>query len=93
MESPYLAALRKRVDAARQLQADMAKYQDWLDGEVKDCQVNFRLAKADLMRLKAMAQSRNMKYQTWLREIIKREIRSDEDDSQPLKGVRVRKPY
>jgi predicted DNA binding CopG/RHH family protein len=92
MESPYLNALRKRVEKARQLQADMAKYEDWLDVEAKDCQVNFRIAKADLMKLKALARARNMKYQTFVREIIKREIQSDVGGP-PLQGARVRERY
>jgi predicted DNA binding CopG/RHH family protein len=93
MESLYLTELRKRIEAARQLQADKAKYDDWIDGEAKDCQVNFRIAKADLVRLKALARARNMKYQTCLREIVKREIQLDEGNGQPLKAARVRQPY
>jgi hypothetical protein len=93
MESSYVAEMRKRVDAARRLQADMAKYDEWLDGEVKDCSVNFRIAKSDLVKLKALARARNMKYQTCLREIVKREIELDEGGGQPLRGLQVRKPY
>jgi predicted DNA binding CopG/RHH family protein len=93
MESAYATEMRKRVEAARVLQADMAKYDEWLDGEVKDCTVNFRIARSDLAKLKALARSRNMKYQTCLREIVKREIQSDEDGGLPLKALRVRKPY
>ena len=93
MESAYITEMRKRVEAARRLQADMAKYDEWLDGEVKDCTVNFRIGKSDLMRLKALARSRNMKYQACLREIIQREIQRDGGDGQTLQGARVRKPY
>jgi predicted DNA binding CopG/RHH family protein len=93
MESLYVTEFRKRVEAARQLQADMAKYNEWLDGEVKDCQVNFRITKADLMRFKALACSRDMKYQTLLREMIRREIQTDEGSGQPLKAARVTEPY
>jgi predicted DNA binding CopG/RHH family protein len=92
METAYAKEMRKRVEAARQLRADMAEYDAWLDGEVKDCTVNFRIAKSDLVKLKALARSRNMKYQTCLREIVKREIQSD-IGGQPLKGGRVRERY
>ena len=93
MESPYMADLRKRVKAARQLQADLVKYDAWIDGELKDCQVNFRLAKADLMRLKSMARARNMKYQTFLREIIRKALHPDESADLQSRSVRVRDPY
>ena len=95
MESSYVTDMRKRVEAARRLQAEMAEYDEWLDGEVKDCTVNFRIARTDLAKLKALARSRNMKYQTCLREIIKREIRMDEGggEGQSLKAGRVRRPY
>ena len=92
MESSYVFEMRKRVEAARRLQADMAKYDEWLDGEAKECTINFRIAKSDLMKLKALARSRNMKYQPCLREIIKREIELDEGGA-PHRAARVRKPY
>jgi predicted DNA binding CopG/RHH family protein len=63
-----------------------------LDGETKDCTINFRIAKADLMKLKALARARNMKYQACLREIIKREIQADLGGP-PLQGARVRERY
>ena len=93
MESIYITALRKRIDAARQLQADVAKYADWLDGDLKDCQINFRISKSDFAKLKTLARSRNMKYQTCLREIIKREIELDEGGGRPLKAARMTNPY
>jgi predicted DNA binding CopG/RHH family protein len=93
MESAYVTEMKKRVEAARLLKADMAKYEEWLDGEVKDCTVNFRIAKSDLAKLKALAHARNMKYQTCLREIVKRELQSDMVGGSPFKAMRVRKPY
>jgi predicted DNA binding CopG/RHH family protein len=93
MESSYVTEIKKRVEAARQLKADMAKYDEWLDGEVKDCTVNFRIAKSDLAKLKAIARARNMKYQTCLREIVKREIQSEMGGEPPLFAMRVGKPY
>jgi hypothetical protein len=93
MESAYVTEMRKRVEAARLLKADMAKYDEWLDGEVKDCTVNFRIAKSDLAKLKALARARSMKYQTCLREIVKREIQSDTGGEPPFIGMRVGNPY
>ncbi|MBW8889258.1 MAG: hypothetical protein JF616_16005 [Fibrobacteres bacterium] len=93
MESSFTTEMRRRVELARRLQEDVAKYDEWLDGEVKDCTVNFRIAKSDLIKLKTLARSRNMKYQTCLREIIKREIELDEGSGQALKAARARRPY
>lgn len=93
MDSAFMAEMRKRVEAARRLHADMAKYEEWLDGDLKDCTINFRIAKSDLIRLKTLARARNMKYQTCLREIIKREIELDEDNRGLSKAARVRRPY
>jgi len=93
MESSFMTEMRKRVELARQLQEDMAKYDEWLDGEVKDCTINLRIAKSDLIKLKTLALSRSMKYQTCLREIIKREIQLDEGGGRPLKAARMTRPY
>jgi predicted DNA binding CopG/RHH family protein len=78
-ESPYVIALRKRIEEARRLQEDLAKYQGWLDAEAKDCQVNFRIGKGDLMKLKSLAKAKHVRYQTCLREIVRRELILEEE--------------
>lgn len=87
MESQYLLEMRKRVEEARRLQEDMAKYRGWLNAEAKDCQINFRIGRRDLMKLKSLAKSKNMRYQTYLREIVRREFILEEEHGA---GIRTR---
>ena len=91
-DSPYLDALRRRVRNARRIHADMAKYDEWLQGSVKTAQVNFRISKADLTAFKALARGQGRKYQTMLAELIRREIDAAEGGG-ILEGARVREPY
>lgn len=77
MKSHFLEETRKRIEDARRLRSEEAELEEWLDGEALDSQVNFRISKADLIKLKSLARVRNMRYQTYLREIIRREIRQE----------------
>jgi predicted DNA binding CopG/RHH family protein len=89
-DSAFVAALRKRVEEARRLHAEFAKYQDWLGTEAKDCQINFRIGREDLMKFKSLARAKNMRYQTYLREIVRREIMLEEEYGAGIMPVRNR---
>lgn len=52
---------------------------EWRRSEVKDCMIAFRISGTDLMKLKALARMQGKKYQTYLGEILKREIHAQED--------------
>ena len=77
--SPYLAALRRRVDEAKRLRAEMETYSIWMDGDAKDAQINFRIGRNDLMKLKGLARINGLRYQTYLRNLIRREIGREEE--------------
>lgn len=58
---------------------EIQRYFEWRKAELKDCQIALRISGTDLMKLKALARMQGKKYQTYLGEILKREIHSQED--------------
>lgn len=96
-DSPYLDALRKRVETARQLHTEMEMYDEWTAGAAKTAQVNFRISKGDLAAFKALARAQGKRYQTLLVDLIRREIGSEGGRGRgkggSLKAVRVTEPY
>jgi predicted DNA binding CopG/RHH family protein len=59
--------------------SEMHRYYEWRRGELKDTKVTLRISRTDVMKLKALARIQGKKYQTYLGEILKREIHLQED--------------
>jgi predicted DNA binding CopG/RHH family protein len=94
VESLYVMEMKKRVEEARKLQRDMEAYEGWIDARAKTGQVNFRISKMDLTRFKALAKAQGRRYQTYLVELIQRELREASPDTpfQAPPRRKVRKP-
>ena len=58
---------------------EIQRYVEWRKSEIKNCQIAFRISGTDLMKLKALARMQGKKYQTYMSEILKREIHAQED--------------
>lgn len=58
---------------------EIERYIEWRKSEIKDCMIAFRISGTDLMKLKALARMQGKKYQTYMGEILKREIHAQED--------------
>lgn len=58
---------------------EIQRYVEWRKSEIKDCQIALRISGTDLMKLKALARMQGKKYQTYMSEILKREIHAQED--------------
>lgn len=58
---------------------EIHQYIEWRKAELKDCRIMLRISVADLMKLKALARMQGKKYQTYIGEILKREIHEQED--------------
>src|SRR5437868_5604234 len=50
------------------------KYQEWAQAQAKDQAISIRINGFDLMKLQWLAKSKGKKYQTYIGEILKREI-------------------
>jgi predicted DNA binding CopG/RHH family protein len=58
---------------------EIQRYFEWRKAELKDCQIALRISGTDLMKLKSLARMRGKKYQTYMGEILKKEIHLQED--------------
>lgn len=58
---------------------EIQRYIEWRRSEIKDCMIGLRISGTDLMKLKALARMQGKKYQTYMGEILKREIHAQED--------------
>jgi predicted DNA binding CopG/RHH family protein len=58
---------------------EIHQYIEWRKAELKECRITFRISFADVMKLKALARMQGKKYQTYMGEILKREIHAQED--------------
>jgi predicted DNA binding CopG/RHH family protein len=59
--------------------SEIHRYFEWRNSEIKDSLIALRISGTDLMKLKALARMQGKKYQTYLGEILKREIHAQED--------------
>ena len=59
--------------------SEIQEYFEWRKAELKDSQIALRISSTDLMKLKALARMQGKKYQTYMGEILKREIHAQED--------------
>lgn len=55
------------------------RYLEWLGLEAKDERLTFRISGTDLLKIKALARMKGKRYMTYVREIVIREIRREED--------------
>ena len=58
---------------------EIQRYIEWRKAELKDFQIALRISGTDVMKLKALARMQGKKYQTYICEILKREIHLQED--------------
>jgi predicted DNA binding CopG/RHH family protein len=58
---------------------EIERYIEWRKAEIKDTRINLRISATDRMKLKALARMQGKKYQTYMGEILKREIHAQED--------------
>ena len=58
---------------------EIQRYFEWRKSEVKDCRIEIRISSMDLMKMKALARMQGKKYQTYMTEVLKREIHAQED--------------
>ena len=58
---------------------EIHQYIEWRKAELKDWRIMLRISVADPMKLKALARMQGKKYQTYIGEILKREIHGQED--------------
>jgi hypothetical protein len=54
-------------------------YLEWLGLESKDKRLTFRISGTDMMKIKALARMKGKRYMTYVREIVIREIRNEEE--------------
>jgi hypothetical protein len=59
--------------------SEIERYIEWRKSEIKDSRINLRISATDRMKLKALARMQGKKYQTYMGEILKREIHAQED--------------
>lgn len=55
------------------------RYLEWLGLEAKDKRLTFRISGTDMMKIKAFARMKGKRYMTYVREIVIREIRREEE--------------
>lgn len=58
---------------------EIERYIEWRKAEIKDTRINLRISATDRMKLMALARIQGKKYQTYMGEILKREIHAQED--------------
>lgn len=108
MRGPKLADLRVSTDTFREYRTEeefkealrtgampwteIERYYEWRKAEIKDCQVALRISGTDLMKLKALARMQGKKYQTYMGEILKREIHAQEDRLANSRRAETRPP-
>lgn len=76
-ESIYWSAIRKKLEAEQRDREAVREYHRHVRDETKDGQITFRIARADIAKLKKLAHSKNKRYQAYLRDILKREVRME----------------
>lgn len=59
--------------------SEVQRYLEWRRGELKDCRVAIRISSTDVMKLRALALIHEKKFHSYIGEILKREISSQEE--------------
>lgn len=54
-------------------------YLEWVGADAKDERLTFRISGRDMMKIKAFAMMKGKRYMTYVREIVIREIRREEE--------------
>ena len=55
------------------------KYLEWINAGLKDARVTTRIPSSDLMKIRAFARMKGKRYMTYVRELLTREIRREEE--------------
>jgi hypothetical protein len=69
----------RRAAMGRRPWTESDLYREWSQEQRKDVRLSFRISGADVMKLKALARIRGSKFRTYVVEILKREIASEEE--------------
>ena len=77
-DAEFKETLRRAAFARRPwTEADL--YREWFREQRKDMRISLRISSTDVMKLKALARMRATKFRTYVIEILKREIGSEEE--------------
>lgn len=83
-DAEFKEALR-RAAFGRRPRTEMDLYREWAKEQRKDVRISVRISSTDVMKLKALARMRATKFRTYVVEILKREISSEEERLASLK--------
>jgi predicted DNA binding CopG/RHH family protein len=75
----------RRAALARRPWTESELYRDWARAQRKDIRISLRISRTDVMKLKALARMQGTKFRTHVVEVLKREIRSEEERLASLK--------
>ena len=70
--------------------SELNAYCLWIGMEKKDMRVSMRISGTDVMKLKYVARMKGMRYQSYIRDIIKRHIRIEEERMARPRNQRIR---
>lgn len=70
--------------------SELNAYCLWIGIEKKDMRVSMRISGTDVMKLKYVARMKGMRYQSYIRDIIKRHIRFEEERMARPRAHRIR---
>jgi hypothetical protein len=69
----------RRAAIGRRPWTEADLYREWAREQRKDVRISLRISGTDVMKLKALARMRATKFRTYMVEILKREIGSEEE--------------
>lgn len=78
----------RRAAAACRPWTESDLYREWFREQRKDVRISLRISSTDVMKLKALARLRGSKFRTYVTEILKREIGTEEERLANLKVKR-----
>lgn len=77
-EQEFKESLR-RAALGRRPWTESDLYREWSQEQRKDTRISLRISNIDVMKLKALARMRGSKFRTYVVEVLKREIGSEEE--------------
>jgi predicted DNA binding CopG/RHH family protein len=75
----------RRAAVAQKPWTEAEFYREWAREQKKNVRISFRISSTDVMKLKALARIRGTKFRTYVTEVLKREISSEEERLANLK--------
>ena len=75
----------RRAAVARRPWTEAEFYREWTQQQKKNVRISFRISSTDVMKLKALARMRGTKFRTYVTDVLKREISSEEERLATLK--------